>query len=40
LLVFGAIGVTLAAVLIANNGSGSHASSPAQGVTLTTATST
>jgi len=40
LLVFGAIGVTLAAVLIANNGNGTHASTPTQGVTLTTATST
>jgi hypothetical protein len=37
-LVFGGLGVVLAAVLIANNGSGSHAAVPNQPITVATTT--
>jgi hypothetical protein len=40
LLVFGAIGVTVAAVLIAQNGSGSHAAVVAAPITIVTPTTT
>jgi len=39
-LVFGGVAVVLAAVLIANNGDGQHASVPAQGVSITTPSTT
>ena len=37
-LVFGGVGLLLAAVLIANNGNGSHAAVPTQPITVSTTT--
>ena len=39
-LVFGGVAVVVAAVLIANNGSGQHAAVPTQGVTIVTPATT
>jgi hypothetical protein len=39
-LVFGGVGIALAAVLIANNGSGSHAAVTTQGISVVTTSAT